>query len=131
MEKIENQEEQITTLYEINKVAHQALPNLTKEELNNSANYIKTFFEERTPDAQYWLLLSNENRYYTIFHKNEDSFSFDNLTAEVLSIVSELGGVKNISRDTTDTALGFWVEYNGTCSLFLLFDYTMGVIEVW
>lgn len=118
------------TLYEFNKAGYASLPDMTQDALYKASIYVKDFLEQKTPFSKYWLLLSNENKYYTIFHRNSQNFSFNNLTSEVMDIVSSLGGIKNIEKDSSGNALEFWIDCNGECCLFLLFDYTRGVIEV-
>lgn len=118
------------TLYEFNKAGYGSLPNMDEEALSQASIHVKEFLERKTPFSKYWLLLSNENKYYTIFHRNSTNFSFNDLTSEIMSIAQDLGGIKSIELDDSGSALEFWISYNGECSLFLLFDYTAGVIEV-
>lgn len=118
------------TLYEFNKMGYASLPDMDETALDKASIYIKEFLEQKTPFSKYWLLLNNENKYYTIFHRNSSDFSFNDLTSEIMDITQDLGGIKNIELDDSGSALEFWINYNGECCLFLLFDYTRGVIEV-
>ena len=118
------------TLYDFNKAGYGSLPDMDEIALNQASVHVKEFLEQKTPFSKYWLLLSNENKYYTIFHRNSNTFSFNDLTSEVMNIVQDLGGIKSIELDDGGSALEFWIKYNGECSLFLLFPYDRGVIEV-
>lgn len=121
------------TLYEINKMAYKNAPNM--ENFEQAMQQIHDYLYVNR--SNYYLLLNNENHYYTIFtfkdSCNEEWSHNDTelkaMTAEILDIARELGSIKDIVVNDNG-AIEFWIEYNDDVCMFVLFDYSKGVIEV-
>lgn len=83
--------------------------------------------------AKFYMLLNNGQRYYTLFfwkHKDRKGEKVNKLASEITDIVTELGPVKDIVKNEINGALEFWVDYKGEPTIFVLFDYTRGVVEI-
>lgn len=116
------------TNYEFNKLGYAGLISMSKESIQNAKNKIlKNFLFKHM--NEFYMLLNNDIRYYTIF-QYENQICVDDMADEIIDIVTALGEVKEITLDETGDAIEFWVMYEGECHMFLLFDYTRGVVKV-
>lgn len=113
------------TLYELNQAGYNSLPTMTEEELNKAKDAILQYLT--TFDGEYYVLLSNEKRYYTLFTYAWRRNYFD-MANEILSIASELGEIKAIERD--GDMMEFWISSDGNCNMYALLNYDQGVIKV-
>lgn len=114
------------TLYELNQAGYTSLPPLSDEGWGTARaallQYLTTF------ESNYYMLLNNELHYYTIFtweSKVHDCFT---LADEIISIAKALGKVKAIERN--GETVEFWIETDGECNMYVLFDYERGVVAV-
>lgn len=114
-------------MYEMNKIGYAGLPEMTLEEIQNSISPIRKFLSDKS--SKYYMLLNNESHYYTIF-TFENEYKFKEMAQEIISVVLPLGKIKSIELAEDGGAIEFWIEYNGDCQVFYLFDYARGVIEV-
>lgn len=73
------------------------------------------------------MLLNNESRYYTIF-TYRSKHDYHKMADKIISIAKELGDIKSIERNGKATE--FWIMDEGECKLFMLFDYSQGVITI-
>ena len=117
------------TLYELNQAGYNSLPDFKKQDFENSIEYIETFIYNKSHLGNYWILLNNEAKYYTIFSQKTIAATNKKLVLELLDIVQNLGAVKNIEVNENG-AIEFWIVYNGECRVFFFFNYTQGVIEI-
>ena len=118
-------------LYEYNQVGYNSLPNLTKLEMRVGLEKIEDYINNHV--GQYYALINNELKYYTMFHKNTFNVNWANLAAnELLDIAFDLGGVKDYGVTGNGDAIAFWIDYNdeGMTHAFYFFKYDNGVIEV-
>lgn len=115
-------------LYEFNQLSYAGLPSLSSEkELKDARNYIKNYLKENP--SIYYLMLNNDKRYYTLY-TFVDGYKFDEMAKEILEIALELGEIKSIEKNENTGVLEFWIMYEEECHMFVLFDYSRGVVEV-
>lgn len=113
-------------LYEFNQNVYASLPPLDKDGLKkaekNLIQYLTTF------DSNYYMLLNNESRYYTLFTYKNKIHDYHTMASEILSIVKGIGTVKGIERN--GPVIEFWIMHEEQCKIFMLFDYERGVVRV-
>ncbi len=116
------------TLYDLNKNAYAALPNMTEAEKRDAVRLICNFVD--SGDEDYFMLLNNELHYYTVFRWAERSAH--DVAVSVMEIVKELSpNLKAVERNDDGSAIEFWLTDNeNQCYMFVLFGYTQGVIEI-
>lgn len=114
-------------LYEFNKAGYACLANFDQEDINHAKKNILEYLKNHP--SKYYLMLSNEAHYYTIYTFKED-YKFKQMSEEIMNIVKDLGDIKSIEIPEDNSAIEFWIMYNGECHLFYLFDYTQGVVEI-
>lgn len=79
-------------------------------------------------ESTYYMLLNNEIKYYTLFHKTANSA--ENFGDVVKECVEGFGIIKDIVQMENNT-FEIWVTNEEKATYcFMLFDYTAGVIEV-
>ncbi len=111
-------------IYDVNKGIYQNVPPM------KSSNVKKVMFDYFSQcNSHYFLMLNHDIHYYTLFH-SANSFSPENMTKEVYSIVKELGPVVDIINNQETAMLEIWIKYDGQSMMFGLFDYERGVVEV-
>ncbi len=113
------------TLYEVNKMAYQNIPPIT--DIQAMQRTVMNFLNNYK--SRFYMLLNNENHYYTIFvwkHNNNEKKA----CKLIVEIATELGPIKDIVQNDDTQALEFWIDYNGEPTLFVLFDYAKGVVEI-
>lgn len=111
-------------LYEFNQAMYQNVAPITR--FDGMRKQIKDYLKAHP--SRYYLMLNNEKRYYT-FYTFRKEYKFDTMTDNILEIIKDLGEIKDVTVNDSD-ALEFWIVYDGRPTMFLLFDYTRGVIEV-
>ena len=116
-----------TTIYDINKQLKTKERILTDKEIKNKISDIVESFLGKWP--KYLMLLSNENKDYTIFDFSKailvDSFKKD------LEIALRNRGLLLTFEKTNEGAWEIWIRNKETLnnSVYYLFDYTEGVIS--
>lgn len=117
------------SLYELNQNAMTGLPELTKDEIKEKKieinNFVANFHK-----AKYFMLLSNERKYYTIFsigHSSGTHFDYLPIEDEVIDCLEMQGKIKDISL--ADNAMEFWVTAEDNSYVYYLFNYDEGVIR--
>lgn len=81
--------------------------------------------------GQYYMLLCNELRYYTVFNLLTDSI--ENMVKEIKNCAESRGEILEISLDkSTNAAYEIWIrDYeDNEPHVFMFFNYDLGVIEV-
>lgn len=109
-------------LYELNKNSINLMDTIT--DLKPEKEKIQRFLEKT--DENYYMLLSNECHYYTLF-SIEPLASYE-FSEEVLGCLQDIGDIKLIDNDYGDR-IECWVSNNSGCHLFMLFPYARGVIS--
>lgn len=108
-------------LYELNKNSIALMDDITntapeEEKIEN--------FRARTNES-YYMLLSNECHYYTLFHI--EPLAAYTFSKEVIGCLQDIGPIKLIDDSNADR-IECWVMNNSGCHLFMLFPYERGVI---
>lgn len=134
MENIENAEtakidlpELTVDMYSLNKSLYINATPLSPTKIREGFEKIQRTYNTMK-ESTYFMLLNNEIRYYTLFHKSANSNeSFGDVVKEC---VEGFGTIKDVAS-VENNAFEIWVtdEKNETYC-FMLFDYTAGVIEV-
>ena len=110
------------SLFEINQSAMTALSAYDDRQIKDAQSRVKEWYSKNS--GSYFMLLSNEKRYYTIFHVISDS----SFLKEFFECLTNLGEIKDISINE-DNAVECWVTSENTSYVYYLFNYDKGVIE--
>lgn len=117
------------TLYDVNKLTMPNLPDLTNEQIDEAKRKIAAFIPSNT---NYWMLLNNEKRYYTVFHLNKakNVLLCPKIEDEIIECLTELGAIKSIEI-IDDNTVEAWVidKDDETAYVYYLFNYDGGIVE--
>lgn len=119
------------TTYDLNKQLIAQMENLENNEkaMLEAKKIIQTFGQDLKND--YYMLLCNDINYYTLFHKEYDPMTWDDLKPladEVVDCVHDIGAIKSVEK-TTD-GIEIWVQpIENEPMVMYLFSYDQGVIE--
>lgn len=121
------------TLYEMNQPLYAKLDTMTEQELKEKEMELATFLQET--GSNYYMMLDPNGNYYTVYIGKNAA----HMAAEIIDITKTLGDIKSI--EVEGDRVEFWVlppeekKYKSDlhapiCTMFVLFDYTEGVVEV-
>ena len=115
------------SLLDLNKQIIAQQPDYSDQDIIEAKKKIKEL-KETTQHAQYFMLLSNEINYYTLFTLDEwANTSFEN---EVILCLKDFGDIKDIDWSSEKDSIDCWVkDFTDQIRYFKLFDYNKGVIE--
>lgn len=114
------------SLMELNSMLVSQLPALTDEQIDEAKKLIKEY--TTTEIANYYMLLNNELRYYTVFlTKTDFLLGLKYIEDEVIDCLNDIGTIKSITVND-DGVLECWVTAEDKSYPLFLFDYTKGVI---
>ena len=105
------------TLYEMNQIAYNKLPKMS----------FVVFRWATKHDSKYYMMLNVDGRYYTVYTYNQEH-DVKKMAFEMIDVAKTLGVLKGI--EVQDGMVEFWIQQDKTCSMYAMFDYTQGVIEV-
>lgn len=111
------------SLYELNKSAVNQMPKYTEEQLNDLCAEINQF--EHGHGGFYYMLLNNEQHYYTVLHLDQIA-EFNNLGEAVIELLSDLGPIA--AHEVYDDRIEIWVKEEVEAFVYLLFNYDRGVV---
>lgn len=111
------------SIYELNKMLVPRLPDLTEEDIKIAKEEIKKYVSK----PGYWMLLSNEKKYYTLFHVLNKT-SLNKVEDEVIECLKDLGAIKSVAEND-DNVIEIWIADNEDAFVCYLFNYDKGVIE--
>lgn len=117
-------------MYDINKQLIAQMPCLTIEEFEGKREIINEYHFEQS--ANYYMLLCNELKYYTIFHTKLPSYGegLDSLTSELMScLINFTDDIKSIEITEDRTAIEIWFSKDEEIYVMYFFNYDLGVIE--
>lgn len=116
------------TLYQLNQCMVGALNVVPQKIIDRKINIINNFLAK---DNKYYMLLSNELRYYTLFVHTPEKIA-DNFGKTIFECLNIFGRVKYIECDEEIGTAEIWVqeEEDPYAHVFYLFPYDTGVIEV-
>ena len=113
-------------IYDLNKQIISQMATLSDEDLEDSKQLIRGYFQEH--ENEFYMLLCKDISYYTLFHI-VDYITEPAAADEVIACIKEIGAVKSIDR-TNDGAIEIWAHHGEAQPLAMyLFAYDMGVIE--
>lgn len=118
------------SLYEINKSVLAGMNKLTKKEIYQKREDIKSWFTaKKDAGATHFMLLCRDINYYTVFYYNaEGENSFDK---EVILCAQDIGDIMAIDATTDEMAFEIWIKTSENEIMCMqLFDYTTGTIGV-
>lgn len=113
------------TLYEMNQMAYSKLSKMPKAEIQKAAKELEDFLIEH--DSKYYMMLNADGRYYTVYVYNQEH-NAEKMASEMIDVAKTLGILKGI--EVRDNMVEFWIQQDKICSMYAMFDYTQGVIEV-
>ncbi len=116
------------SLYDINKMVIPNLPDFTDEDFEKATQKIKNFIK---PGTKFWMMLSNEKRYFTLFQLSPNKTSLaPKIEEEAIACLKTLGTVKSVELTEDGQAIEMWVIDNmdETPYVYYLFNYDKGVI---
>lgn len=112
------------SLFELNQSAMTALPPLPAEEIENAKNAIHDFVHG---SKQVWfMLLSNEKRYYTVFNTKSGNKELPKIEDEVIECLEGQGQIK--AFENLGDSIELWVTTEEQSYVYYLFGYNRGVI---
>ena len=130
------------TLYELNQAGYAALQKMAKSKVEAMRSRVNEWLHNNLHqyDAKtniYYMLLNNDTHYFTIFNwlaPNEEKNCGampEELSKEIFDIAKDLGTLKSIEYNEKNDSWEFWITgQDAITRMYLLFDYTKGVIEV-
>ena len=125
------------TLYDMNKNLMENAKSLKGKAFSNKVDkIIRPYFTDKCKDSQYFMLLSNDRRYYTVFNLCMGKYFYEDkvndITEELSSLIRELGDVLSIDKTDDNIALEIWIRAVDEEQVYChyLFPFDNGVIEV-
>lgn len=130
---------ELGTLYDINKtIVERNIKLLSQEEIQNKKNIIVDFINNS--QNTYYMLLCNERKDYTIFHRRYDNKIeqfLDNAgtneeTLEKILIdecLPNRGGIKSIELTEDKNAIEIWLSIDEESFVYYFFPYDAAIIE--
>ena len=118
------------SMYDINKQVISQMPCLTIEEFEGKREIFNEYHFSQF--ANYYMLLCNELRYYTLFHTKMacEGEELDSLSSEIMScLISFTDDIKSIEITDDKTAIEIWITKDEETYVMYLFNYDLGVIE--
>ena len=114
-------------MYDLNKQFMSQLATLSDEDLENSREVIRKYFQ--TQQNEYYMLLCKDISYYTLFHIN-NKITEPAAADEVIECIKCIGAVKAVDLTEGESAIEIWVQEDGRDPMVMyLFTYDTGVIE--
>lgn len=119
------------TVYEINQQIFSKAPVLTEEQIENKKDVIRHYAHTNKTDSNYFMLLSNELHYYTLFYrKDRANNKYPLISDEVIECLKWLGAIVAIDYDSNSDCVECWIKDDeNQAKMLLFFAYDDGVIE--
>lgn len=115
------------TVYELNKSAMSAKPDMDADAIASKETMITDFFNNT--DNDFYMLLCRERNDYTLFYNELYENSIEQLIEEMWYLFDNRGKLKEIQFDETGKAIEFWVSIDGEPHCYFFFPYDEGVIR--
>lgn len=114
-------------LYELNQIEYAKLPDMTEAQLQIITYKLSEFLKKI--NSSFYMMVEPEGRYYTLYTYIKNKVEFK-LAQEIIDVAKTLGDIKDI--EILQDRVEFWIKpsHEEICKVFLLFDYTKGVIQV-
>lgn len=117
-----------TNLYELNQGAMTAAPAMENGAIETAKQKIADYVSKQ--NSNYFMLLSNDRNYYTVFLTGYDTgtdFNYSKIEDEVIECLQNRGILKDI--DDVEGGIEFWLTENDNSYVYYLFDYQGGIIK--
>lgn len=115
------------SLYDVNKQIIAQLPDLSGDEILAKEEVIKQYDKEQ--DANFYMMLCNELKYYTLFQVNE-IYDYELFSTEVINcLVDFADSIKAIDLTKNKDAIEIWFMQDNNPYVMYLFNYEYGVID--
>lgn len=124
---------EIGNLYDLNKTVMNKVPPLCDGDLINKKIELGNFFEEA--NGNYYMLLCNEQKDYTVFHLNHQNIplsfhsSYERAAFDVVDCLQNRGKILAIDKNPETGAYECWIRRSGLSYMYALFPYDAAVIE--
>lgn len=115
------------SLLELNQAIVNQLPAYTDEQVQEAKQVIFQYSRRDYANARYFMLLSNELKYYTIFGMKSGVLC-PMLEDEVIGCLQDLGTIKSIAKNDNG-AVECWITTDNNSYPLYFFDYSKGVIQ--
>ena len=117
----------VGTLYDINKsIVEKNIKPLTKKELQNKKELIINYINQT--NNKYYMLLCNDRKDYTVFHKNEiTEEKLENILID--ECLPNRGETKSIELTETKDAIEIWISTKWESYCYYFFPYDAAIIE--
>lgn len=113
-------------LYEMNKTIVTQLPKISKKELAAGRSKIR----ELSAEGSYFMLLCNDLKYYTIFHKVSDNTELiEDLVIECITDCNLDIKSINYPDEENKNAIEIWTQYEEDVYVMYFFNYDGGIVE--
>lgn len=117
----------LVSLFDLNKQIIAQQPDYSDQDIIEAKKKIKEL-KETTQQAKYFMLLSNEINYYTLF--TLDEWANTSFESEVILCLKDFGDIKDIDWSSEKDSIDCWVkDFTDQIRYFKLFNYNKGVIE--
>lgn len=118
------------TEYELNKDVVAQLPSLiTPEQLAPARKVLEEYFSRpRNTDIDYYMLLCNDIRYYTVFRRGLN-FMAEHIEDLVIECLQDVGVIQQINFTEDEENVECWIKNENGVFMFMLFNYNWGIIE--
>lgn len=125
--KVKGKGEVSMSLYEINQNLISQFPAYTNEQKNDLEDRINEW-EDKYVINQYFMLLCNDLRHYTILHRGaHENADFPDLGQSITGLFSESGYTIH-SDEILDDHCEIWATNDDGTYVFMLFPYDQGVV---
>lgn len=115
------------TVYDMNKsLIQQVEKPMTKEDLENARNTFEEYVT--TSDNQYYMLLCNDRKDYTLFNYTTERLEF--FYNELQECLINRGSVYSIEKTSDNQALEIWLKIDDEVFCYYFFAYDTGVLEI-
>ena len=115
-----------TTLFQLNQSIMTGMPAYEAGQISAAKTLIDRWHEDHP--GTYYMLLSNEQHYYTVLHIGNNYSNPVLENAVIDECLSPLGAIKDVSINDDDV-VECWVTIGSTSYVYYLFNYDEGVVE--
>ena len=121
----------IGDVYSLNrKLVQEYEKDLTKEELDKKKDLFIEYIQHNNK-CQYFLLLCNDKRDYTIFnYLNHTGKNINEMADIFIECLTNRGKVKGIDLTQREDAIEIWISIENEAFAYYFFPYDNGVIEI-
>lgn len=127
MKKPKTSKVTLGTTYDLNKsLVKQYEKELTEEQLEEKLNTFEDYIT--TSDNQYYMLLCNDKKDYTLFNYSTERLTF--FWSELLDCLNNRGKIYSIEKTKDNQAIEIWLVINDEAFCYYFFAYDNGVLDI-